>query len=503
MNDPALARCACEACGILLEFPIELGGSTVDCPGCQQATVVQVPLDARDGGAAAALTIPDILSAFGGAVPKTRVTFVYQIGLVFVTFAMILLPVIYVGLIAAVAYGVYFWATSFSDMLTGVRGGRMLLLQLVLYLSPLLAGIVVVLFMIKPLFARRANHAQPLALNPGAEPLLFTFITKICETVGAPAPTRIDLNCELNASAGFRRGAGSLFGNDLVLTIGLPLVSGCDTRQLAGVIAHEFGHFTQGFGMRLTYIIRSVNGWFARVVYERDAWDLTLEGWAEEAEDGRVAIVIAFVRFSVWCSRLVLKILMWMGNGIGCFMLRQMEYDADSYEIKLAGSEAFESASRRLHVLSALLNRTYKGMRPAWNINRRLPDNFPAYLLRHDAELRPEQRAQLEDTMGLEGSGLFDTHPSWGDRIRRARQANEPGVFHLSVPATMLFANFEVPAKQVTVLHYTEDLGIPQPLIEFVPVLAPHEDNAGESEPKPAPAVTPRFKVKFRTPDGS
>ena len=30
--------------------------------------------------------------------------------------------------------------------------------------------------------------------------------------------------------------------------------------------------------MRLTYLIRSINGWFARVVYERDEWDETLAG---------------------------------------------------------------------------------------------------------------------------------------------------------------------------------------------------------------------------------
>src|SRR6185369_1001304 len=149
----------------------------------------------------------------------------------------------------------------------------------------------------------------------------------------------------------------------LVLTIGLPLVAGLDTRQLAGVLAHEFGHFTQGFGMRLTYIIRTINAWFARVAYERDAWDVWLEQCAAEADDWRVAIVVNLARLAVWFSRLLLKLLLLIGHGIGCFMLRQMEYDADSYEIKLAGSETFESASKRMYVLSLLLETTYKDIR--------------------------------------------------------------------------------------------------------------------------------------------
>ena len=55
-----------------------------------------------------------------------------------------------------------------------------------------------------------------------------------------------------------------------MLTVGLPLVEGLNVRQLGGVLAHEFGHFAQGSGMCLTYLIRSVNAWFGRVAYQRD-----------------------------------------------------------------------------------------------------------------------------------------------------------------------------------------------------------------------------------------
>jgi Zn-dependent protease with chaperone function len=41
-------------------------------------------------------------------------------------------------------------------------------------------------------------------------------------------------------------------------------------QELSEVLAHEFGHFSQGFGMRATYLIRSVNFWFTKVVYHRD-----------------------------------------------------------------------------------------------------------------------------------------------------------------------------------------------------------------------------------------
>ena len=469
MSAPGFSKCACQSCGVHLEYPVEAEGAHIACPECGQQTQLIRPPVPEAQTAAPALTVESLDAAFTCPVARTPVSFLYQLGLVVVTFAMITLPLIYLAMIGAAGWAVYYWATHFSFLLASGGGGRVWIVKLLCYITPLFAGAVLVFFMVKPLFARRAPHAQPLALNPDAEPFLFAFVTKLCQTVGAPFPTRIDIDCQLNASASFRRGAFSFLGNDLVLTIGLPLVAGLNLREFAGVLAHEFGHFTQGFGMRLTYVIRTVNGWFARVVYERDAWDLMLEE-AAQTEDARLGILIGIARLGVWISRQLLALLMVIGHGIGCFMLRQMEYDADTYEIKLAGSAAFENTMRRIHVLGSTLERTYKDMRTSWNLNKRLPDDFPAYFLAHARQISDIERTRLEDTMGLDPSGLFDTHPSNGDRIRRARQAGETGVFDLDAPATGLFSNFEIPAKQVTVLHYDDDLGIPVEIAKFVPV---------------------------------
>ncbi len=350
MNQELLAKCSCSQCGNHIEFPVEAANAVVDCPHCSQKTqlTLEAPPPAADKPSAA-----EILAGFTGPVPPTPVSFFYQIGLLLVTGVMMVLPVIYVGMVAAAVWGVWLYATHFSSLLSSTQGGgRFYLLKLVAYLGPLFIGIILVFFMIKPLFARRAPKAQPLALNPGAEPTLYAFIARICELVGAPMPNRIDLDCQLNAAAGFRRGFASLFGNDLVLVIGVPLVGSFNMRAFAGIIAHEFGHFTQGFGMRLSYIVRSVNGWFARVVYERDAWDVLLEEWAMEAEDWRVMLIVNLARLGVWFSRLFLMLLMLIGHGVSCFLLRQMEYDADSYEIKLAGSAVFEETVRRLAILA-------------------------------------------------------------------------------------------------------------------------------------------------------
>lgn len=395
------------------------------------------------------------------APPKT--SWLYTINMLVVTVAMILLPLIYLALVGLAAYGVYYHAAHHASWFTGLAGrsGRGAVGALIIYLIPLVVGIVVVFFMIKPIFAGRPKRAQPLALNPADNPLLFAFIEKIAETVGAPSPRRIDLNCDLNASAGFRRGYLSMFGNDLVLTIGLPLVANLSAAEFGGVVAHEFGHFTQSLGMRLSYIIRSINLWFMRVVYERDSWDESLEDWAENIEDGRVAIIVWTAQLGVFFARLILRVLMYLGWLIGGFMLRQMEYDADAWEIKLAGSETFERTQRKLATLSAAMEKMYQQIHGEWKKTQQLPDNISELLRQHHNSLSPDTLQKIEDASGLERTGWFDSHPSLADRIRAARRAQEPGVFHDERPAAALFSSFDHPARFVTLLHYTDDLEIP------------------------------------------
>jgi transcriptional regulator with XRE-family HTH domain len=138
-----------------------------------------------------------------------------------------------------------------------------------------------------------------------------------------------------------------------------------------------------------------------------------------------------------------------------------MEYDADACEIKLVGSETFERTQRKLATLSAAAELMYKQIQTQWKKTTQLPDNL-SELLRQSHERLPAQTLQkIEDRYGLERTGFFDSHPSPADRIRQARRAQDPGAFHDDRPASSLFTSFEHPARFVTLLHYTDDLGIP------------------------------------------
>lgn len=402
-----------------------------------------------------------ILSAFQGSISRPKTSFFYHIGLILLAGTMLTLPLIYLAMVGLVAYATYYHVVHNAAPLlrdTSVHP----IFSVVFFVMSSMGGVIVVFFMLKPLLAKSPKRAQPLALNPASERLLYAFIEKVCDIVGAPSPKRIDLDCRINAAAGFRRGFFSLFSNDdLVLVLGLPLVSNLTARELAGVIAHEFGHFTQGTGMRLTYLISSINIWFARVAYQRDAWDVALETTAAGIRDVRILVFIWAIQIAVWFSRLILKILMRIGLVVGGFMMRQMEYDADAYEIKVAGSDCFECTMRKLATLEAAWVETRKQLNASWKKSRTLPDNLPELIRSSHVRLPEPVLQKINDTLGLRRSGLFDSHPSPADRIRQARKAAEPGIFHDDRPASALFASFEHPSRFVTLLHYTDDLRIP------------------------------------------
>lgn len=378
----------------------------------------------------------------------------YRLGLLVVAVTMVLLPLIYIGLIVLAGYGVYWHAVHDVGMLSAGRG-RGKVLVAALYITPIIAGGVLILFMIKPLFAGRGRQEEPRVLARANEPLLFAFVEQLCHTVGAPAPSEIRVDSQVNASASFRHGFWSLFTGDLVLTIGMPVAAGLTLQQLTGVLAHEFGHFAQSTGMRLTYLIRSINAWFARVVYERDSWDETLTEWSENSDYG---ILLYLARFFVWLTRKILWVLMMTGHAISCFMLRQMEYDADRYECRVAGSESFVETMQRVTLLSVSNSWAHSNLKEAWNEGR-LADDLPAYIQALSGRIPAEVLKKIEKSVREGKTSFFDTHPCDTDRIKAAREERATGFFHLDQPAVCLFSDFKTLSRIVSFDFYRSILG--------------------------------------------
>ena len=485
----------CPQCNAALRVKNEMAGKRGKCPHCQGMLVVpegKVPLERHAGlpsPAVALATAPvsldspidlvaaaeemkprpkpagpspaqireQIFSGFRGEIQRVESSSAYRLGIALTALFMILLPVIYVSLIGMAIYGVYFHLTHSYVMFEHVRGGRVAIFAFLVYLAPLVVGVIMIFFMIKPLFAGRGDAGRTRSLTPRSDPLLFEFVEKICGTIHAPMPSRIDVDCQVNASAHFRRGWLSIASSDLVLTLGMPLAAGLTLQQFAGILAHEFGHFSQGTGMRLTYVIRSINMWFLRVVYQRDSWDEWLDSSTDDL-DLRISWILYLAKFFVWITRKILWGLMLLGHLVAGFMLRQMEFDADRYEARVAGSETFEATCRRMMLLNVGWQGAQGDLSDFYHEGR-LVDNLPRLILVNIEKFPPELNQKLDALITESKTGLFDDHPADSERIASAKAEQTPGVFHSNLPATVLFQDFDACAKNVSWDLYCEVLG--------------------------------------------
>ncbi|QDV54550.1 M48 family metalloprotease [Rosistilla oblonga] len=404
------------------------------------------------------LTSQELLAGFTAKLPRKPVAMGYRLQLLLVGIAMAILPLAYLALVAASGFGVFYYiAVTIPGLMSHIPHGRAAIFYIVAVLAPAIAGVVTVLFLIKPLFFRIASDSRRRTLTRRGEPLLFEFVDQICEAVGAPKPTRIDVDYDVNASAQPAGGLFSVATGNMVLTIGVPLLAGLSMQQLAGVLAHEFGHFSQRIGMGATMLIRKINWWFTRVVYQRDALDEMLEDAIQES-DYRIGLVLQLAQVCVVGTRGVLWCFMVASNAISCGLLRQMEYDADRYEYGLVGSETFAQTSRDLRVLghsqAIMIGQLFELFQQG-----KLADDMILVGDWARQSLPATDLMQIDKEMQAEQPSLLTTHPTDIARVAKSNQANSQGIVAFQRPARDVIKHYKPLCKNVTWDFYSDKFG--------------------------------------------
>ena len=404
------------------------------------------------------ITGAQLATAFDGQLERRRVSFGYRIGLAAVALLVVLLPVVYFGIIAGTIWLVWYHITHSVAMFHGVRGRGIILLG-VIYVAPILAGGVLVLAMIMPLFWRSRRGPRPLWVDRGEQPVLYAYVDKLCDAMRAPRPYRIDLSAAANASAVLDNGIFGLVRRRLVLTLGLPLARSMDLRQFTGVVAHELGHFSQGSMMRLSYVVHSINRWFATMAFGRSGIDDMLDETLGEETHWSFAIIALVCKAVIGLARLVLKFMAILAHGLTMNLSRQAEYDADHQAARIVGGEAMGAALESTPFLAAATDLAMEQAQAGWQRRGRLPDDLVLAthaLQRHlPLKLKDSLTAQILE----EEASWFDTHPPLFKRIAALKRSKLKGALRLDGPATCLFKDFDELSKLATLDTYQSLLG--------------------------------------------
>ncbi len=399
-------------------------------------------------------TAADLTRFFPQPIRPIRSSWLYRAGLLGVAASLVLLQAAYLAMVALAAWATYKYATWLPSIFESVR-----LNYLTIFLvTPAVAGAIVTFFLLKPLLARPASSPELLELAPTAEPLLYAFIRRLCSVLGAPVPTRVDVDLQVNASASLRRGWRSLPTRDLALTLGLPLAAGLTIRQFTGVLAHELGHFSQNAGMRVSFLVRAILHWFERVVYERDRWDVRLDYWRKHS-DMRIRAILAVANGCVHLSRLILHGLLYVAHIVSNWFSRQMEFDADRREAAVVGPHTFEETLTRLNELGVCAHNAWITLETSWRA-RLLCDDFPLLVKCKDASLTEDDRRCILESAFREPLPRWTTHPPAHDRIASISSVESilTNAFP-PLPAEGLFADFAALSRKATLHHYALTIG--------------------------------------------
>ena len=398
----------------------------------------------------------------GECIPPVVVSLWCRLGLMLAALLTLLVLSVYIAMIPLTGWAVYWLTSTF-----GVHAGAALTLHAVVVSSALLfGGGLMILSLLKPLVARPARAAEPHLISPEEEPLMYAFVKELASNVGAPEPSRILVDCNVNCCCIFAGGIVGLFRPGFDLLIGLPLVAGLRLDQMAGVLAHELGHAALTTNIRSNRLIWSVNAWFSRVVFGPDECDQQILRRLETADRGR-KFVLHLAQVFVQPARGLLWLLMVAACATSCAVLRRMELEADRYQVRVAGTEAFISAVLEINLLAVATQRALVQL-SRMRQGGRLVDNYPGFV----ASLRSRYSAGFASRLlaGLEQgkTEMFSVHPADSDRMAFARTQNCQGRVTAALPASELFANHTALCRAATIEFYEQEFGLSEESCELV-----------------------------------
>lgn len=234
-----------------------------------------------------------------------------------------------------------------------------------------------------------------IVLRAAEYPSLFETIEKARVASGSPAPDRVVLNGDFNASIAQVPRLGLFGWYRSQLTLGLPLMECLPPSEFESVLAHEFGHLSGAHG--------KLGVWIYRV---RQTWIQVVQNLAESGS---------------LLTRLLLPFARWYVPRFSAYSLAQMrqhEYAADRCAATVSGPETAASALMRIGILASWVEERF------WDSIYKQADRLehpvaalpvlPAALREFSEVSAASQWLRLSLLQQTEGD---DTHPALRDRL--------------------------------------------------------------------------------------
>lgn len=254
--------------------------------------------------------------------------------------------------------------------------------------------------------ARRGENGPPLGIetSPATQPVLWAEARNLASTLGAPAPDRIHLVPGVTAFVSQESRLLGLVKGEVVLGVGLGLLSVLNEAELRAVLAHEFGHITGG-DTRLGPLVHRAQRKIQQTVH-------VLE------EDGRLVKALIARPFRLY-------FLLFRRTTMA--VSRAQERAADRAAVRVAGGPAAIRALERTGIAdSAFDHFVERYVTPLWRCGRWPEEMYAGFRALCTEPARQDELVRVREAVLAEETGRWDSHPSIGERVRLIAALADP-----------------------------------------------------------------------------
>ncbi|NMH28804.1 M48 family metallopeptidase [Flavobacterium silvaticum] len=330
------------------------------------------------------------------------------------------------------------------------------------------SGGFIVYYMIKFLFSSsERQELNMIELNLDEEPELKNVILDLTQSIGTKFPKKVLLSYNVNASVFYTSSFWSMFFPVRKnLNIGLGLVNGVTVSEFKGILAHEFGHFSQR-SMAVGSYVHNVNKVIHNLLYDNESYNNTIASWSNASIYFKLVNWLAFVFNSG--VQFVLRQMYSQVNKGNLALSREMEFHADAVGATYVGTKPMIDSLLRMNLVSDSLDQVVdyyngqirNGIKPdnifsrqtiamnlmAQRLKLPLENNFP-YVSAEKAAAGVKSYIRVKD--------LWASHPSDEDRILSYKSGNYMEIPADCRPAGILFSNLKKTQEEATAFLYRD-----------------------------------------------
>lgn len=306
-----------------------------------------------------------------------------------------------------------------------------------------LSGVAVTwIFMLRPLLPNPRPIGVALQITPASQPAIFELLDELCWHLRLNPVEEVWLDTTATIRSSVKNGITGISSGEMILNIGLPVVSVISAREFAALLVRELAMNAGGVGTVLCHLVRELNSWFYRALHERDPWEMDLK----RAKD-KESTLQKFIRLTtcVWMgvAKLPFAVMFLVAKAISAAAMMRLEAGAVRAAQNLIGTEAWGSLEKKLTLLDDAWAASKTEIRRGMGQNR-LPDNLSLLLARHVARAAREMKSSSTP----------------GAKVKKV--VGEVIIAHLpsDAAAASQFRSFVDLSRQVTFFYYQHELGI-------------------------------------------